>query len=68
MSNQTEINYKIEQIKLLHKENGYVTQQDLSEELDISIKDEDYREIATTLEDNFNIVIIANNYIEVEEN
>lgn len=64
MSNQTEINYKVEQIKLLHKENGYVTQQDLFEELDISIKDEDYNEIISILEDNFNINVLNPSKIE----
>lgn len=58
MSNKAEINYKIERIKLLHKENGYITQEDLSEELDINPKDEDYNEIILELKDNFNINLV----------
>lgn len=69
MSNQTEINYKVEQVKLLYKENGYVTQQDLFEELDISIKDDDYNEVISILEDNFNIMISnVSSDVEREEN
>ena len=67
MSNQTEVNYKVEQIKLLYKENGYVTQQDLFEELDISVKDEDYNEVISILEENFNITL-SNTIVENEEN
>lgn len=56
LTNQ-EVLSKVEQVRLLHKDRGYVTFSDIHEELDISIKDSDFGEVVTILKETYKIVI-----------
>lgn len=58
--NAQEVLSKAEQVRLLYKDKGYVTHQEIFEELDISNKDHDYEDLVNLLENNYKIIISDN--------
>lgn len=59
--NAQDILSKAKQIKIIHKEKGYVSEKDILDECDLSKGDEDYEELISVLEDQFHIEVVSDN-------